>query len=201
MKTPMKIVFASSNQGKIRELQALLTAFQIEVIPQGVLGVSDIEETGLTFVENALLKARHAAKVTGLPAIADDSGLEVPALNHAPGIYSARFAGVGATADANIDKLLSMMHGLADDQRQARFYCALVYLSSQNDPTPLICEGSWYGKILNERQGQYGFGYDPIFFDSNENTSAALLPLTKKNEISHRGQALRALLTKLRDNR
>lgn len=196
----MKIVFASSNQGKINELQLLLAEFAIDVVSQAELGVSDVPETGLTFVENALIKARHAAKETGLPAIADDSGLLVAALNQAPGIYSARYAGPKATAHDNIQQLLTNMNKVPLANRQARFHCTLVYLSSATDQAPLIAEGSWQGVILEKIQGEKGFGYDPIFFDPNEQCSAAEMSLTKKNAISHRGQALRALVTKLREN-
>lgn len=193
----MKIVFASSNSGKLYELQTLLTHYPVEIIPQTTLQVSDIPETGLTFVENALIKARHAAKQTGLPAIADDSGLEVAALHGAPGIYSARFAGTQATAKDNIKKLLLQMESIPQDKREARFYCVLVYLNSAEDPTPLICEGVWNGSILTAPVGEKGFGYDPVFFDSNENQSAAELALAIKNQISHRGKALKLLINRL----
>lgn len=193
----MKIVLASNNQGKIRELNALLNTLAIEVIPQAELGVNEIEETGVTFVENALLKARHAAQMTGLPAIADDSGLNVYALKGAPGIYSARYAGLPSNAQANINKLLAEMQSIPDDKRQAYFYCLLVFISHPNDPTPLICDGKWHGTILHEQKGGEGFGYDPIFFVPNENKTAAELPLAIKNKISHRGIALQQLLKQL----
>lgn len=193
----MKVVFASHNEGKIGELQSLLHGLDLVVIPQKDLGVEEIEETGLTFIENALLKARHACQVTGLPAIADDSGLEVFALKNAPGIYSARFAGKQATAKENIQKLLVDLQNIAPDQRQARFYCCLVYLAHANDPTPLICDGTWPGLILPRPQGENGFGYDPVFFDPHEGCSAAELPASKKNFLSHRGKALKCLLKKL----
>jgi XTP/dITP diphosphohydrolase len=193
----MKIVFASHNGGKIRELSALVQPFNIEIIPQALLSVSEIPETGLTFVENALLKARHAALQTGLPAIADDSGLEVSALNGAPGIYSARFAGLKATAVDNNKKLLAALTNVPKAARAARYYCALVFLLHAEDPTPLICEGTWEGTILETPHGEQGFGYDPLFFDVNEQCSAAELPLAKKNQKSHRGQALRQLIAKL----
>jgi XTP/dITP diphosphohydrolase len=191
----MKIVFASSNPGKIRELQALIT--DIELIPQTELNVSDVEETGLTFVENAILKARHACEVTGLPAIADDSGLAVNALAGAPGIYSARYAGLKATAEDNIKKLLAALTTISPENRQASFHCVLVYMTHANDPTPLICHGIWHGSILQVPQGNDGFGYDPVFYIANENKSAAELPLDLKNRISHRGQALQLLRKKL----
>jgi XTP/dITP diphosphohydrolase len=193
----MKIVFASNNTGKIHELQTLLALHHVEIIAQTTLNVKEIPETGLTFVENALIKARHASLQTGLPAIADDSGLEVAALHGAPGIYSARFAGSNATAEENISKLLSNMQSVPLDKRLARFYCVLVFLNSGYDPTPLICEGAWNGVILTAPAGKMGFGYDPIFFDPNEKCSAAELPIQKKNKISHRGQALNLLLKKL----
>jgi len=193
----MKITFASNNAGKILELSTLLKSFDIEIIPQASLNVSEIPETGLTFVENALIKARHACKQTGLPAIADDSGLEVFALHGAPGIYSARFAGEKASSNDNIKKLLSELKDIPDTYRYARFYCALVFMQHALDPTPLICEAEWAGTILTEPSGNQGFGYDPVFYDNDEKCSAAELPLEKKNLISHRGKALRLLLNKL----
>lgn len=194
----MKIVFASNNAGKIRELQSLLTEFDFNIVPQNELGVTDVVETGFTFVENALLKARHACLVTGLPAIADDSGLEVFALQGAPGIYSARYAGVNATSEENIKKLLHDLHSVPEEKRIARFHCMLIYLAHAKDPTPLICHGTWEGIILNEPRGQQGFGYDPVFFDVKQNCSAAELSMDVKNKISHRGHALRSLLQQLR---
>lgn len=169
----------------------------LKIIPQSELNVTAIEETGLTFVENALLKARHACRETGLPAIADDSGLEVAALNGAPGIYSARYAGPNATAKNNIEKLLSILKNIPEERRQANFHCSLVYLSHTTDPTPLICEGTWHGRILNMPQGNHGFGYDPIFYVPDQHCSAAELDLEVKNRFSHRGQALRMLVEKL----
>jgi XTP/dITP diphosphohydrolase len=195
----MKIVFASNNAGKIRELQSLLTPFHIIVSPQTELGVDEIAETGLTFVENAIIKARHASKVTGLPAIADDSGLSVPALNGAPGIYSARYAGTPTNSAANIQKLLSAMDQLPETKRTASFQCVLVYLADALDPTPLICHGVWHGTILTKARGEEGFGYDPIFYVPTENKSAAELPLDIKNQLSHRGKALRMLMEKLHE--
>ena len=193
----MKVVLASNNAGKIQEFQALLNDLQIEVVPQTQLGVEDIAETGLTFVENALIKARHACQKTGLPALADDSGLVVPALQGEPGIYSARYSGEGATSAKNIDKLLASMEGFSGDTRQAFYHCTLIYLRDATDPTPLICQANWQGKILLERQGDQGFGYDPIFLVNSENKSAAQLPLALKNKLSHRGKALQLLLTAL----
>jgi XTP/dITP diphosphohydrolase len=193
----MKIVFASNNSGKIQELQSLLHPWQIQLIPQAELNVSEIAETGLTFIENALLKARHACQQTGLPAIGDDSGLEVPALKGAPGIYSARYAGEPSNAQNNIKKLLKVLENHPNEQRIAHFYCVLVFLRYPEDPTPLIGEGCWRGVITQEPLGEEGFGYDPIFFDPEENQSAAQLSLVKKNQISHRAQALKCLIDKL----
>lgn len=190
----MDVVFASSNLGKIRELEMLLKDFHLTLIPQTKLGVSDAVETGLTFIENALIKARHACKTTGLPALADDSGLAVNALQGAPGIYSARYAGPNADATANIKKLLLALRDVPAQKRQAAFHCVLVYMSHANDPTPFICHGIWHGSILQEPQGQGGFGYDPVFFVTSENKSAAELPEQTKNHLSHRGQALRQLM-------
>jgi XTP/dITP diphosphohydrolase len=193
----MKIVFASNNAGKICELQALLNAFNLKIIPQTELGVSEVPETEFTFVENALIKARHACRATGLPAMSDDSGLVVPALQGAPGIYSARYAGNNATSHDNINKLLKELDVAPDNNRKAYFHCVLVYLAHAEDPTPLICHGMWQGVILKNPQGDNGFGYDPIFFDTEHNLSAAELPLEIKNRISHRGKALRLLMTLL----
>jgi XTP/dITP diphosphohydrolase len=193
----MKIVLASSNKGKINEFQSILSPLDIELIPQSALGVSDADETGLTFVENAILKARHAATVTGLPALADDSGLAVAALHGAPGIYSARYAGKDSNAANNIQKLLAELHGIPADRRQAEFICVLAFVAHANDPVPLICEGKWIGRILEQPTGDKGFGYDPVFFVPSENKSAAELPPTIKNTISHRGKALQFLIKQL----
>jgi XTP/dITP diphosphohydrolase len=193
----MKVVFASHNAGKIIELQAQLKEFDIQIIPQNTLNIPEVAETGLTFIENAILKARHASLKSGMPAIADDSGLEVDILQGAPGIYSARYAGEHATTQDNIKKLLQELEHYPDDKRQANFYCVLVFLSHAHDPTPLVCEGSWQGMITKHSAGENGFGYDPIFFDPNENCTAAQLSSAKKNLISHRGQALRRLIKKL----
>lgn len=194
----MKVVFASHNAGKIKELKMVLQEINLDMIPQGLLGIPEIAETGITFVENAILKARHASLHSGMPAIADDSGLEVDILNGAPGIYSARYAGEKSTAQDNIKKLLHELKPYSGDERRANFYCVLVFLLHPNDPTPIICEGSWSGVIANTPIGENGFGYDPIFFDKHENLSAAQLPLIKKNRMSHRGHALRLLIEKLR---
>jgi len=193
----MKVVLASNNMGKIKELRALLQHLQIDLIPQAELGIPDIEETGLTFVENALIKARHASCLSGLPAIADDSGLEVDALKGAPGIYSARYAGKHADAENNIQKLLSNLHDVPDEKRHAHFYCVLVFMAHDKDATPLICQGKWQGTILHSPQGKDGFGYDPVFYIPSEKQTAAELTLARKNVISHRGLALQSLLTKL----
>jgi XTP/dITP diphosphohydrolase len=193
----MKVVFASSNSGKTRELQALMEEFDITLIPQSALNVSDIPETGLTFVENAILKARHASAETNLPAIADDSGLEVAALNGAPGIYSARYAGPTASSQDNIIKLLDDLKHIPKEKHQARFYCVLVYLSHADDPTPLICQGTWNGSIITTQHGIGGFGYDPVFYVPTENKTAAELPLEIKNSMSHRAAALRKLMQEL----
>ncbi len=192
-----RIVLASSNPGKVREINQLLAGLSIEVVPQSQFGVPDIEETGLSFVENALLKARNAAQHTGLPAIADDSGIEVDALNGAPGIYSARYAGVGASDQQNLDKLLAELKDVPQNLRSARFQCLMVFLRHAADPTPLICQGTWNGRILFAAQGVNGFGYDPVFYVPTHDCSSAQLPPEVKNTLSHRGQALRKLLAAL----
>ena len=194
-----RIVLASGNAGKVKEINQLLSNHQIEVVPQSDFNVPDIEETGLTFVENAILKARNAAQHSGLPAIADDSGLEVDALNGAPGIRSARFSGPEATDQANNDKLLKLLKDVPEDKRSARFQCLLVYLRHPADPTPLICQGTWAGQILFQPQGENGFGYDPLFFVPDHYCSSAELRPEVKNQLSHRGRALRELLAKLSD--
>ena len=185
-----KIVLATANPGKLRELQAVLAGLDFEIVPQSAFGVPEVEETGLTFIENALLKARNAALYTGLPALADDSGLAVDALGGVPGIYSARYAGAGAGDRANIGKLLAELDGVPAERRTARFVCVLALLHHPADPTPLICQGSWEGTILTEPRGEGGFGYDPIFFVPGEQRTAAELEPAVKNQISHRGQAL-----------
>jgi len=192
-----KIVLASNNKGKVREFNQLLADLDYEVIPQAELGVEEIEETGLTFVENSILKARNASKITGLPAIADDSGIEVDALKGAPGIYSARFAGENASDQENLDKLLQTLKDVPDEQRTARFQCLLVFMQHDLDPTPMIFQGTWEGHILHAPQGENGFGYDPVFFVPGENCSSAQLPSEVKNRLSHRGQALQKLLSGL----
>ncbi len=193
-----RVVLASGNAGKLRELHALLGGLGIELVSQRELGVSDAEETGLSFVENALLKARHACATTGLPAIADDSGIEVDALNGEPGIYSARFAGVsGETREvadaANNELLLERLAGLKGSERSARFQCIIVYLRHAADPTPLICQGTWEGQILESAAGANGFGYDPLFYVPTHDCASAALTPEIKNTLSHRGQALEQL--------
>ncbi|MCG6985250.1 MAG: RdgB/HAM1 family non-canonical purine NTP pyrophosphatase [Thiocapsa sp.] len=187
------IVLASNNAGKVREINQLLGGARIRIVPQSDFGVSDVEETGLTFVENAILKARHAARHSGLAAIADDSGLEVDALGGAPGIYSARYAGAGASDTDNLVKLLADLEGLPASERSARFQCVLVYLRHPEDPTPLICQGTWEGAILNAPRGEHGFGYDPVFRVPTHGCSSAELDPETKNRLSHRAQALRQL--------
>jgi len=191
------VVLASSNPGKVREFNELLAGHRIEVVPQSQFGVQDADETGLTFVENAILKARNAARHTGLPAIADDSGLEVDALKGAPGIYSARYAGAGAGDQANLEKLLAELEDVPEAGRSARFQCLMVYLRHADDPTPLICQGTWEGRILTTPRGSNGFGYDPVFFVPTHDCSAAELEPVVKNALSHRGQALRQLVAAL----
>jgi XTP/dITP diphosphohydrolase len=192
-----RIVLASNNAGKVREINQLLAEQQIEVVPQKEFAIPEAEETGLTFVENAILKARHAAHLSGLPAIADDSGIEVDALRGAPGIYSARYAGVGAGDQANNEKLLQALKEIPEEQRSARFQCLMVYMTHAEDPTPIICQGTWEGRILLAPQGDNGFGYDPLFFVPGEGCSSAELTPEVKNRLSHRGQALRKLLQAL----
>ena len=193
-----QVVLASSNPGKVREINELLADLALNVVPQSEYGVTDAEETGLTFVENAILKARNAALHTGLPAIADDSGIEVDALNGAPGIYSARYAGTGAGDRANLEKLLTELAGVPEEKRTARFQCLMVYLRHAHDPVPLICQGTWEGRIQLAPRGDNGFGYDPVFYVPTHDCSSAELPPEIKNTLSHRGQALRNLLAALK---
>lgn len=194
----MRVVLASNNAGKAREIEALLKPAGVEVIPQSLLGIPDIEETGLSFVENALLKARNAARISGLPALADDSGLEVDALNGAPGIYSARYAGPGASDRDNVEKLLRALEAVPAQARSARFQCVVVYLRHALDPTPVLCHGTWEGRVLEAPRGANGFGYDPVFYVPTHDCSAAELPPDTKNRLSHRAQALRCLVTRLK---
>ncbi|OZA12640.1 MAG: non-canonical purine NTP pyrophosphatase, RdgB/HAM1 family [Polynucleobacter sp. 24-46-87] len=190
-----RLVLASNNAGKLREFQELLIPFQYEVIPQGALAIPAADEPYLTFVENALAKARHASAASGLPALADDSGICAHALNGEPGIRSARYAGVNGNDVANNQKLLSALQGKAD--RGAHYVCALVMVESTNDPEPLIVQTRWYGQVVNEAKGSYGFGYDPHFFLPELGCTAAELEPSEKNLISHRGQALRELIAQL----
>ena len=189
---PQKIVLASGNQGKLREFFRILGGAGFEIVAQSEYNVPDIEETGLTFVENAILKARNAAKITGLPALADDSGIEVDVLNGQPGIYSARYSGKGD--NANNIKLLKALEGVPDEQRSARFRCCIVFLRHADDPSPLIADASWEGRILHQLSGENGFGYDPLFYVPTHKTSSAELDPDTKNAISHRGQALQQIL-------
>lgn len=197
-----KIVLASNNKGKVREFGDMLSMLNMEVLPQAIFNIEDADETGLTFVENAIIKARHASAIAGLPAIADDSGLEVDFLNGAPGIYSARYsdmenAGKAATDEKNLLKLLDTLKGVPEEKRTARFQCLLVYMRHAEDPTPLICQGTWEGIITTEPQGENGFGYDPIFYVPEYQCSSAQLKSEQKNKMSHRGIAIKALLKKL----
>ncbi|MFM2485815.1 RdgB/HAM1 family non-canonical purine NTP pyrophosphatase [Celerinatantimonas yamalensis] len=191
------IVLATSNRGKVAELQSLLQQCGLTIIAQSEFALVDADETGTTFVENAIIKARHAAHQTGLAAIADDSGLAVEALGGAPGIYSARYSGDSATDQSNIAKLLEALNDTPAEKRQACFHCVLVYMRSDDDPTPLICHGQWQGHISRSAQGEQGFGYDPIFIPAGYQQSAAQLDASEKNRISHRGQALAQLLQHL----
>jgi XTP/dITP diphosphohydrolase len=193
----MRIVLATNNLDKVRELRDLLSNTNFEIKSQAEFKFPEVAETGLTFVENAILKARHAAFHTNLPALADDSGLMVDALNGKPGIHSARFAGDKADYAENREKLLSLMRGIPFEKRTAKFCCTLVYLKFHDDPLPIICQGLWEGLILDSPKGKNGFGYDPIFFVKEYNSSASELPLAIKNKISHRGQALRQMLLAL----
>ena len=194
-----RLVLASGNTGKLAELRALLADTGAQLLPQSELGVADIEETGLTFVENALLKARHAARATGLPALADDSGLCVDALGGAPGLYSARYAGGHGDSAANMAKLLGELDGLNPQWRTAHFYAVIVLLRHAEDPQPLVAEGVWPGLVLDAPRGVGGFGYDPLFLDPEHGLSAAELDPAVKNRISHRGRALAQLRTRLPD--
>ena len=192
----MKLVLASGNAGKLAELRDLL-GDRFTLHAQSEFGVGDADETGLSFIENAILKARHAARATGLPALGDDSGLCVDALHGAPGLYSARYAGTHGDSDANIDKLLREIDGIDDPARTARFVCVLALVRHADDPMPLVAEGRWEGRVLRARRGGNGFGYDPVFFSPLHGCSAAELPAEVKNRDSHRGQALAALRERL----
>ncbi|WP_110458524.1 RdgB/HAM1 family non-canonical purine NTP pyrophosphatase [Shewanella algidipiscicola] len=191
-----KIVLASGNKGKLKEFAEILGKFGIEVLPQSQFNVEEVPETGTTFVENAIIKARHAAKITGLAAIADDSGLEVDVLGGAPGIYSARYGGDNASDSDNYNKLLVALKETSE-QRSARFQCILVYMRHADDPTPIICQAAWEGSIAFEPKGDNGHGYDPIFIPEHHQCSAAQMSSEEKNALSHRGKAMQLLLAEL----
>jgi XTP/dITP diphosphohydrolase len=188
-----RLVLASGNAGKLAEFNAMLAHLPYQIVPQKALGVADVPETGLTFVENALIKARHACTVTGLPALADDSGLIVDALGGAPGLYSARYAGSPTSDAANNAKLLDALKDVPDDQRRARFYAVIVLLRHPEDPQPLIAEGAWEGWIIRELRGNGGFGYNPLFLDPDHGLTAAEMDTALKNRLSHRARALEVL--------
>ena len=196
-----KIVLASGNAGKVREINHLFENFGIEVVPQSEFNVPEVPETGTTFVENAIIKARHAAELTGLPAIADDSGIEVDALNARPGVYSARYAGEGCNDTDNNNKMLDELKGIAEEGRSARYQCLIVFMRDHNDPVPLITQGSWEGRILEAPQGDGGFGYDPIFYVPTHNCSGGELSLEVKNTLSHRSIALNAMLEEFKKHK
>lgn len=192
-----KIVLASGNKKKLAELQSLLSGLHMDVLPQSQFSIPDAIEDGLSFVENAIIKARHAARLSGLPAIADDSGIAVDALGGAPGIYSARYSGEGADDARNNRKLLEELCDVPEQQRTAQFHCVLVFMRHAEDPVPLICHGVWSGSILFSPRGENGFGYDPLFWVPTHQCSSAELAKEEKNRISHRGQAMRLLLEQL----
>ncbi|GGF74603.1 XTP/dITP diphosphatase [Alteromonas lipolytica] len=196
MSLPAKVVLATGNAGKVKEFASLFAPLNIEVVPQSEFNVSSVPETGTTFVENAIIKARHAAKETGLPAIADDSGLVVDALNGAPGIYSARYAGEEASDSDNIERLLAEL-GDDNSARAAHFQCVLVMMRHGDDPIPFISEGQWHGSITRKQHGQGGFGYDPVFYVDEFKCTAAELDKAQKNAVSHRGKAMQQLLNQL----
>jgi len=192
-----KLVVASNNAGKIREISHYLASFEVEIIPQSVLGIHETEEPAPTFVENALIKARHASLHSGKPALADDSGLCVDVLDGSPGVHSARFAGEIKSDNANNLKLLSVLAGCTN--RKAHYYCVIVYVRHAADPEPVIAEGRWYGEIAIEPRGNKGFGYDPLFYLPDSDLTAAQLELDEKNQVSHRSKAMAALISRLRD--
>jgi len=194
---PPRLVLATGNAGKLREMRAILSPWSVDVRPQSEFTREAVEETGLSFVENAILKARFAARVSGLPAIADDSGLEVDALHGAPGIYSARYAGAATDDAANNARLLGELADVPDAQRSARYRCAMVYMRWPLDPAPVVCQASWEGRIARLPRGEGGFGYDPLFLVGTGERTAAELDAEHKNHRSHRGQALRALVAAL----
>jgi XTP/dITP diphosphohydrolase len=192
-----KLVVASSNPDKLRELLQLFDGLDYELYPQSALNVPEVSETGTTFVENAIIKARNAAQHTGFSALADDSGIEVDALNGAPGVYSARFSGADASDEANNALLVEKLRAVPEQQRSARYRAVIVFMRNAADPSPIICEGSWEGQILLEPRGQGGFGYDPFFYLPEQGCTSAELSAEQKNQQSHRGKALRELLVKL----
>jgi len=191
----MRVVLATNNSGKIRELQAILAPLHIEVLPKSQFTNDEVAETGTTFIENALIKARHAAQASGLPAIADDSGIEVDALGGAPGIHSARYAGEGASDTDNLNKLLGELATVPDHLRTARYRCALMYVRDAHDQHPLCCEAVWEGSITHARQGSGGFGYDPVFWLADYQMTSAQISAELKNQLSHRAKALQQLLS------
>lgn len=192
-----KLVVASSNPDKLRELLQLFDGLDYELYPQSALNVPEVAETGTTFVENAIIKARNAAQHTGFSALADDSGIEVDALNGAPGVYSARFSGADASDEANNALLVEKLRAVPEQQRSARYRAVIVFMRNAADPSPIICEGSWEGQILLEPRGQGGFGYDPFFYLPEQGCTSAELSAEQKNQQSHRGKALRELLENL----
>lgn len=194
-----KLVLASGNKGKLRELTAMLEPLGWEVRPQSDWDIPEAVEDGLSFIENALIKARHAARLTGLPALGDDSGLAVDALDGAPGIFSARYAGQGAGDAANNAKLLQALQGMPEVRRSAHFYCAMALVHHAEDPAPLVSIGRWDGRILEAPAGEGGFGYDPLFWVPTENCSSAQLPAATKNRLSHRGKALKAMVAQMKE--
>jgi XTP/dITP diphosphohydrolase len=195
----MRVVLASSNTGKLLELASLLAPFGFDLVAQNTLGIDTPPETGETFAANALLKARHAAAATNLPALADDSGIEVDALGGRPGIYSARYAGEGASDQDNLRKMLAELHGEPAEMRTARYQCVIAFVSTSADPEPILATGTWEGTLISEPRGLGGFGYDPIFVPRGFDRTAAELDPAEKNSLSHRGQALRALVTQLQN--
>jgi XTP/dITP diphosphohydrolase len=195
----VRVVLASSNSGKLRELASLLAPFGFDLVAQTALGVETPPETGQTFAENALLKARHAAAATSLPSLADDSGIEVDALGGRPGVYSARYAGEGATDQDNLRKMLGELRDVPPEKRTARYQCVIAFVRTASDPEPMIASGTWEGTVIGDARGLGGFGYDPIFVPRGFDRTAAELDPAKKNSLSHRGQALRSLVTQLQN--
>lgn len=194
----MKVVLATGNKGKVSEFNQLLFNTGIHVVPQSDFQIRSVEETGTTFVENAIIKARHASEITGLPAMADDSGLEVDALHGAPGIISARYSGEEGNDHQNVAKVLQELSAFPEELRTARFQCVIVFMRHAKDASPIICEGTWEGRLLNVPVGENGFGYDPIFYSPELNCSAAQLSSEIKNKISHRGKCLQKLLLEIK---